>query len=102
MAHWKYHLEAGDEVKVQYQGDVGWATITGVGCREGADLPMEDGRVVIESFDEVALEDLIVEVSSGTKDGIVVPMPDVLEKGRDSEGRDIPLLGESMRLGDTL
>ena len=88
--HWKYHLEAGDAVRVRTSDGYGWGTVRGWVLEE---CPPEESYV-----DDYELADYTIRVQSGDWEGNVT-LDDVLDyQSEDERETDLPLLSEDMRL----
>lgn len=89
--HWKYHLEAGDAVKVATDDGIGWGTVRG--------WPKEENPPEGCSLDNYELSDFTVRVQSGQWEGNVT-LDNVEEyQSKNDRDTDLPLLSEDLRLG---
>ena len=107
--HWKYHLEAGDAVRVRTSDGYGWGTVRGWVLEE---CPPEESDVDETRSDSSAhqksstsvdvndyeLADYTIRVQSGEWEGNVT-LDDVIEyQNKDDRETDAPLLSEDLRL----
>lgn len=89
--HWKYHLEAGDAVKVTTDDGIGWGTVRG--------WPHDKNPPEGCSLDDYGLSDFTIRVKSGQWTGDVT-LDDVEDyQPEDERETDLPLLSERVRLG---
>jgi hypothetical protein len=88
--HWKYHLEAGDAVRVRTSDGYGWGTVRGWVLDECPPKGCDVG--------DYELADYTIRVQSGDWKGNVT-LDDVLDyQSEDERETDLPLLSEDMRL----
>ena len=92
MAHWKYHLERGDLVHVNHNGNIGWGTVLGI------IIPSNFDPGEAESYDDVPLEEFTVKVKSGQNE-YEIPMNGLNDyTAEEDRETDLPMLSEGLRL----
>jgi len=88
--YWKYHIESGDLVSFDYEGQRAYGTVRG--WLETGDVPAD------ATVDDVEPSDFALRIQSGQTD-VDVPLPDITSRVDEDERKtDIPLLSEAVRL----